>query len=330
MNHNIFMKLYSILFIYLLYNNFNAQIYQNQNTPSTLGRVGVNTFYPKSTFDINGLKDIDGISSKTEPTGLQAPRITLKEIVDKGNALYGSDQKGCLLYVTDISGTTGSGQTVNIKETGYYYFDGYVWQKLSGTGSQGQSNSLFNEMKIGDTRATVIVIDNGPNGTFKAGSTSTDKVWMNNRSLSSTQNVGYKLLSEVAPISKFLFFGPNNAFRMDMASGGYVGGYYAPKFVNTSSENMFYSLLADTSYNTNISTTGCWIKPGAVCWMVDGNDGWGSGVNNGGEYATAYILIHNTTTGDASYYQGFWTLMLVDDGKGHNNLYATFSITRLY
>jgi hypothetical protein len=317
---------YLLLLIFFFFNKTYSQVIFNYNEQGS--RAGVNTTSPKSTFDVQNNTDSNGKSYTSDPVGLQAPRITLKEIVDKGSSVYGSDQKGALVFITDVFGATASGQTANINEAGYYFFDGSKWQKISSSGSQ--NNAGNNGMRVGETRATVVVVDNGPNGLFKVGSTSTNKVWMNNRGLLNTQNVNYKLLSEVAPLSNFLFFGPNDAFRMDFASGSYQGAqYYAPKFVNTSSKNMFYSLLAD-SPNVNNNSVGCWIKPGAVCWGIDGNDGFSISVNNQGEYNTAYILIHNIETGGASYYQGFWSFMMANDELGHDNIYAIFSITRLY
>ena len=54
------------------------------------GRVGINTETPQTTLDISGKKDTNGDLLPTDMTGLQAPRLTR----DKGNALYGTDQKG--------------------------------------------------------------------------------------------------------------------------------------------------------------------------------------------------------------------------------------------
>ncbi len=86
--------------------------------------VGVNTTTPNSTLDVNGklgVADIDG---------LQAPRLTRTQLSAKGDSLYGADQKGALIYITDISTGNNTGPRTNIDSIGYYYFDGTVWQKL--------------------------------------------------------------------------------------------------------------------------------------------------------------------------------------------------------
>ena len=65
----------------------------------TKGSVGINTNTPKSTLDVNA-KDKN---STTEIVGLQIPRTTRAEITAK-NSLYGNNQIGAMIYVTDISG----------------------------------------------------------------------------------------------------------------------------------------------------------------------------------------------------------------------------------
>ncbi len=94
------------------------------------GRVGVNTHEPKTTMDISGKRDAGGNLLITDITGLQAPRLTRKELTDKGNTLYGTDQKGALIYITDISDGDANqfSQREKVTQIGYYYFDGEYWQ----------------------------------------------------------------------------------------------------------------------------------------------------------------------------------------------------------
>ncbi|MFV0530989.1 MAG: hypothetical protein ACK5MD_06085 [Flavobacteriales bacterium] len=82
------------------------------------GQVGVGTETPKATLDVTG-KPTD----LTKPDGLIAPRLSGAQLADK-DALYGSDQNGAIVYATSASPTAGvSGKTININETGYYFFD---------------------------------------------------------------------------------------------------------------------------------------------------------------------------------------------------------------
>lgn len=98
---------------------------------SQTGRVGINTETPQTTLDISGKKDTNGDLLPTDMTGLQAPRLTRAELTAKGDALYGTNQKGTLIYITDISGGDFLSQRINITSVGYYYFDGTEWKKMS-------------------------------------------------------------------------------------------------------------------------------------------------------------------------------------------------------
>lgn len=86
--------------------------------------VGIDTTTPNSTLDVHGKL------GPTDIDGLQAPRITRAQLSAKGNTLYGTNQKGALVYITDISAGDNVGPRLNIDSIGYYYFDGVVWQKL--------------------------------------------------------------------------------------------------------------------------------------------------------------------------------------------------------
>lgn len=101
-----------------------------------IARVGINTIDPMSTMDVSGQKDSSGNIISTDITGLQAPRITRTELTTKGNALYGTNQKGALVYITDITGGDTASQRVNITSIGYYYFDGAFWIKIGNVGTE--------------------------------------------------------------------------------------------------------------------------------------------------------------------------------------------------
>ena len=66
------------------------------------GRAWINTSVPKTTLDVNGKTDTSGNLLSTDVTGLQAPCLTRAELTAKGNALYGTDQKGALVYITTL------------------------------------------------------------------------------------------------------------------------------------------------------------------------------------------------------------------------------------
>ncbi|MFC3159196.1 hypothetical protein ACFOEQ_12295 [Chryseobacterium arachidis] len=81
-------------------------------------------------MDVSVKRDAGGIiTDNTQILGLQAPRITLAELT-ANTATYAAGQTGALIYITDVSTGTATGQRVNINEAGYYSFDGSVWQKV--------------------------------------------------------------------------------------------------------------------------------------------------------------------------------------------------------
>jgi hypothetical protein len=88
-------------------------------------QVGINTETPKATLDV--------VVSKTDGTtaeGLIPPRLTLAQLNAK-QARFGVDQKGTIIYVTDVTGTPVSGYTGKVAEVGYYFFDGTQWGQFT-------------------------------------------------------------------------------------------------------------------------------------------------------------------------------------------------------
>ncbi|WP_288435616.1 hypothetical protein [uncultured Chryseobacterium sp.] len=97
----------------------------------SFAQVGVNTTSPKTTVDVSAKRDTSGlITDNTQTLGLQAPRLTRAELT-ANTATYSSDQSGALIYITDVTGGDAGGQRINVTATGYYYFDGTVWQRLT-------------------------------------------------------------------------------------------------------------------------------------------------------------------------------------------------------
>ncbi|WP_347218902.1 hypothetical protein [Chryseobacterium sp.] len=95
-------------------------------------QVGINTANPKTTMDVGAQRDASGnITDNTQLLGLQAPRLTRGELT-ANTASYGTDQKGALVYITDTGTGNTTGSRINMNTIGYYYFDGALWQKISG------------------------------------------------------------------------------------------------------------------------------------------------------------------------------------------------------
>lgn len=133
---------------------------------TTYGQVGINTPTPNTIFDINAKRNPSGeLTSNDQTFGLQAPRISREELTNN-TANYGSNQNGALIYVTNISGGTNTGQREYMTSIGYYYFDAAAnrWQKvMNGTGGTAYTaaNGITmygNQIRLGGalTEATTI------------------------------------------------------------------------------------------------------------------------------------------------------------------------------
>ncbi|MDH2207100.1 hypothetical protein N5J53_08840 [Empedobacter sp. GD03644] len=97
---------------------------------AVFSQVGINTDNPKSTLDIS-VKNTGGVIDNTQSYGLQAPRLSRADLSAIPETNYGIDQKGAMIYITDISGGVTTGQKINVNAIGYYYFDGSVWVKVT-------------------------------------------------------------------------------------------------------------------------------------------------------------------------------------------------------
>ena len=76
---------------------------------------------PRATLDVRAAEGIH--------PGIIVPNVDLALL---NATVYTPDQTGAVVYVYSIVGSAPAGQTVNVTEVGFYYFDGAVWQSMSG------------------------------------------------------------------------------------------------------------------------------------------------------------------------------------------------------
>lgn len=103
------------------------------------GRVGINTTTPAATLDV-----VANTTDNARPDALLVPRLSRAQLEAKntayvdGTAGTPSAQNGALVFVNGIDGA-GTGKTVNVTATGFYYYDGTtgnnVWKPVGGGGA---------------------------------------------------------------------------------------------------------------------------------------------------------------------------------------------------
>ena len=133
---------------------------------NVFSQVGINTETPKTTLDVSANRNNNGqIIDNNQLLGLQAPRLSRLELKNN-TAIYGDDQKGALIYITDISGEDVSGQLINIDSANhYYYFDGIFWQKITDINIYIDNGTLISNRTINQQDKTLSFLSTASSGT---------------------------------------------------------------------------------------------------------------------------------------------------------------------
>lgn len=106
----------------------------------SMAQVGIGTAIPEATLDITAA-NLTG----TTVDGLLIPRVSRL----RAQTMAGTPTS-TVLYVNDISNGTATGTTVNVTATGFYFFNGTVWERL-GSGSTNAWNVTGNSGLSGTT-----------------------------------------------------------------------------------------------------------------------------------------------------------------------------------
>ncbi|SEM53879.1 hypothetical protein SAMN05421856_10467 [Chryseobacterium taichungense] len=122
---------------------------------TAFAQVGINNTSPKATLDISP-NTIDG----SKPEGLLIPQLD-------GNSLkttaYGTSQKGVIVYAKSAASPTDT-KTVNVTTEGYYFYDGSVWQKMTGAAAGDTTNDAW----VNDTTNGLVKLGTKADGTVRA------------------------------------------------------------------------------------------------------------------------------------------------------------------
>ena len=94
-----------------------------------IGKVGINTTDPKATLDINAKTD-----ASTQPEGILIPRLTGDQIKAMPTTDLGESN---MIYATSPATGSLEGKDVNLGAKGFFYWDGSLWQKVSGANGWG-------------------------------------------------------------------------------------------------------------------------------------------------------------------------------------------------
>jgi hypothetical protein len=111
-------------------------------------QVGIGTTSPEATLHVTGTPANTSVAD-----GIIPPKLTGNELKAK-DAVYSSNEIGAIVYVTSAVGTA-SAKTINVTSSGYFYFDGSVWQKL--VNGAAQENVYSANGTIGTGRKVFLV-----------------------------------------------------------------------------------------------------------------------------------------------------------------------------
>ena len=94
---------------------------------TTYAQIGILNTDAKASLHVTPSTTTSGTAE-----GIIAPNLTRAQLISK-DARYTTAQKGAMVYVTAIDGTTTS-KTANVTRIGYFYFDGTLWQTVDQPG----------------------------------------------------------------------------------------------------------------------------------------------------------------------------------------------------
>lgn len=297
------------LFSVILFSNAVAQSYNN--------RVGINTTTPQTTLDVTALNDKDHIA------GIQAPRLTREELTAKGGNLYGKNQEGTLIYITDVSGGNATGQRVVVTEPGYYYFDGSLWQRAVST---SEYTNLY--IKDGALTANRTVTQEDKTLTF-TGTATGGSIFHNTTGTATVPRAALQIIDGAQGVGKILTSDEYGNATWKKASATAVTG--------TFTENGIPSITTKlgTSHNTGASITlppGKWaVSLGMQLEAVPASDN-----SIGGYWNVAYLYPSTADTisglpdlpyGKASSNTKFLTAGYIDSQLGIQTLFGSYILT---
>ena len=241
------------------------------NVDAVNNRVGVGTTTPYANMEVKAT------TTTTVPDGIIIPKLTRLQLTNKGNTLYGANQKGALIYVTDITGGNANTGTprVNVTSTGFFYFDGNVWLKFKEEIVDTNPNVSLSTTKSsrGLFNVSTVSIDSPISFTRSDGATVTFAFTKNNFGCITRQPLEMKVIGGTGRYANSAYFYrpdavagiPAQAVASVNVSATYVPLDYAVGPVPGSNDTYHYFLRnKQAPYDSYLIYAGTWID-GSVC-----------------------------------------------------------------
>lgn len=280
----------------------------------TFSQVGINQSQPNSTLVVDGsyegaYKEISSNTTLTvsdqyiNVTGTAALTLTLPNAITSSvtDAFTGrvyhikntSSQSATLqgngtqLFRTSNSTSSNtvvlrSGESLSVvKNTNFSVVTQPLWDIFNQSITTNNNTSFV----VGETKSFRVVISEIAFNT-KTGSRGV----MENKTVTSVTNTNRPVAYELASPSQQSRFITIQGLRMDfMLSAGSFAGAISPKLFNTTSSPVTYSITSlstNDAYTHGVATT---IAPNYYSYLVDGNDDFGTSINEAAEYVNAML-----------------------------------------
>lgn len=227
----------------------------------SFAQVGIGTTDPKANLHVSG----DATNTQVVD-GVIPPKLTRAQLIAK-SSLYGSNQTGALLFLTDASGTANA-STALITEPGFYYFDGSVWKPLKGSAVpmvDASSNGFPSNVIVGMPVSNMVFKVTVTNNSF-----STATLAFQNSDLALSGITGLSV-SSTSPASATLIAGQSVEVSYTIVGTPATTGTLTATWTKLSLTTSAYKevttvaqALNDNNYATSAALNYLWVKDVAV------------------------------------------------------------------
>lgn len=227
----------------------------------SFAQVGIGTTDPKASLHVTG----DATNSQVVD-GVIPPKLTRAQLIAK-SSLYGSNQTGTLLFLTDASGTANA-STALITEPGFYYFDGIVWKPLKGSAVpmvDASSNGFPSNVIVGMPVSNMVFKVTVTNNSFS------DATLAFQNSDLSLSGIGGLSVSSTSPASATLIAGQSVEVSYTIVGTPTTTGTLTATWTKLSLTTSAYKevttvaqALNDNNYAASTALNYIWVKDVAV------------------------------------------------------------------